>query len=68
MTPSSLTQKLQPLDISINKEFKENLRSKYAKYCMRIANLNLLRTLSSNGEWNIIFRLYYYQWNDFKFI
>ena len=49
MIPSGLSWKLQPLDISINIVFKENLRNKYVSYS--IENNNLKVTKSTIIEW-----------------
>ena len=40
MIPGGLTKYLQPLDVSINKPFKDELRKKYTDYWMEIKNSN----------------------------
>ena len=39
--PTGLTRFLQPLDVSINKPFKQALREKYVKFCCENGNENL---------------------------
>ena len=34
MIPGELTRYLQPLDVSINKPFKDELKKRYIKYCI----------------------------------
>ena len=36
MIPGGLTRYLQPLDISINKPFKEEMIRNYNEYCIKI--------------------------------
>ena len=44
MIPSGLTWKLHPLDIIINRVFKENLRNKYVSYCIENNNLKVAKS------------------------
>ena len=44
MIPSGITSKLQPMDISINKVFRENLRNKYVSYCIENNNLKVAKS------------------------
>ena len=39
MIPGGLTRYLQPLYVSINKPFKEEIRRKYNEYCIENTNL-----------------------------
>lgn len=41
--PGELTWKLHPLDVCINKLFKDLLKKRYFKYCMEISNLKVKR-------------------------
>ena len=43
MIPGGLTRCLQPLDVSIYKPFKEEIRRKYNEYCIENANLKVSR-------------------------
>ena len=43
MIPGGLTGYLQPLDVSISKHFKEEIRRKYNEYCIENANLIVSR-------------------------
>ena len=40
MIPGGLTKYLQPLDVSINKPFKDELRKKYTDYWIETKNSN----------------------------
>ena len=47
--PGGLTRYLQPLDVPINKQFKEEIRRKYNEYC--IENTNLKVSLKQIIDW-----------------
>ena len=57
MIPGGLTRYLQPLDVSINKPFKDELRKKYTDYWMETKNSNA--KVSQNYLINWVWEVWY---------
>ena len=57
MIPGGLTRYLQPLDVSINKSFKDELRKKYTDYWMETKNSNA--KVSQNDLINWVWEVWY---------
>ena len=57
MIPGGLTRYLQPLDVSINKPFKDELRKKYTDYWMETKNSNA--KVSQNDLINWVWEVWY---------
>ena len=51
MIPGGLTRYIQPLDVSINKQFKDELRKKYTDYWMETKNSNAKVSLNVLINW-----------------
>ena len=57
MIPGGLTRYLQPLEVSINKPFKDKLRKKYTDYWMETKNSN--DKVSQNNLINWVWKVWY---------